>query len=211
MKCQHTNIMLIYVFFQCFEEVYMSSPKDNYVGSSYACMLKKIRFVNNIKAFLMENAYRNLTTEEYEQLKDSISLITILIAGADNNIDPKETEWAEKLARIRSYSLPDELKSFYADVGEDFHHRLHNMIDDLPDSVSGRTEIIHEKLSELNPILQKLHPSVGSILYESLLSFAKHVAKASGGFLRFFSVSSEEKELLDLAPIIPIVYSPEDL
>ena len=157
----------------------------------------------------MDQAFRNLTAEEYNKLKDSISLITILIAGADNNIDAGETEWAEKLARIRSYSLPDELKPFYQDVGENFHGRLHELIDGLPGDVTTRTAEIHSKLNQLNPVLAKIHPEHGAILYDSFLSFAKHVAKASGGFLRFFSISSEEKALLNLDPITPIYYTPE--
>ncbi len=158
----------------------------------------------------MDRPFKNISAGEYNQLKDSISLITILIAGADNNIDPKETEWAEKLARIRSYSLPDELKVFYQDVGENFHDRLHELLGEFSTDVLTRTSQIHTRLEELNPVLEKIHPEQGSIIYTSFLSFAKHVARASGGFLRFFSISSEEKALLNLEPITPIYYTPEE-
>ena len=157
----------------------------------------------------MTEEYKVLSQEEYEKLKSAISWITILVAGADNNIDPQETEWAEKLANIRAFSLDEELKSFYTDVGADFNERLHRMIDEMPDDKEERQSILSGNLSQLNPILAKLETSVGALLYESFLSFASHVAKASGGFLRFFSVSAEEKKVIKLDMIDPIEYHPD--
>ena len=154
--------------------------------------------------------FKQLTSEELYKLKNAISWITILIAGADGKIDARETEWAEKLATIRSYSLPEELKEFYHLVGEDFYIRLHNLIEELPEETTERTSILTENLGSLNPILAKIDNSVGSILYKSYLSFAKHVAKASGGFLGFFSVSAEEQKLLSLEMIHPIINEDEE-
>lgn len=149
--------------------------------------------------------FKQLTSDEFDKLKSAISWITLLIAGADGKIDARETEWAEKLATIRSYTLPEELKEFYQLVGENFHVGLHNLIEELPDDTPERTSILTEKLRSLNPILAKIDINIGSILYTSYLSFAKHVAKASGGFLGFFSVSAEEHELLSLEMIQPII------
>ncbi|NNF33678.1 MAG: hypothetical protein HKN68_06200 [Saprospiraceae bacterium] len=157
----------------------------------------------------MTEEYKVLSQEEYETLKNAISWITILVAGADDNIDPQETEWAEKLANIRAFSLDEELKSYYTDVGVDFQERLHKMIADMPDDKDERAEILTKELSKLNPILAKLETSVGALLYESFTSFAKHVAKASGGFLRFFSISAEEKKVIQLNMIDPIEYHPD--
>ena len=157
----------------------------------------------------MTEEYKVLTQEEYETLKNSISWITILIASADGDIQPEEVEWAEKLANIRGFALPQELKGFYRDVGVDFHERLHNMIDVMPKDKELRKDLLFEKLATVNPIMAKLDPSIGSVLYESFKSFAKHVAKASGGFLRFFSISSEEKKLMELTMLTPIEYFPE--
>jgi hypothetical protein len=158
----------------------------------------------------MTDEYKVLSAEEYETLKNSISWITILIASADGVIDPKETEWAEKLASIRGFTLPKELKGFYKDVGDDFHERLHNMIAVMPENNEERMALLTENLKSINPIMAKLDPSVGAPLYDSFKSFAKHVAKASGGFLRFFSISAEEKKYIDLKMITPVEYFPED-
>lgn len=157
----------------------------------------------------MTEEYKVLSQEEYQILKNAIPWITILVAGADNNIDPQETEWAEKLANIRAFSLDEELMSYYSDVGKDFHEALHKMIAELPDDKNERAEILNNELSKLNPILAKLDPSVGALLYESFTSFAKHVARASGGFLRFFSISAEEKKVIQLNMIDPIIFHPD--
>ena len=157
----------------------------------------------------MTEEYKVLSQEEYETLKSAISWITILVAGADNNIDPQETEWAEKLANIRAFSLDEELKAYYTDVGSDFHDRLHGLIAEMPEDREERHSLLSNNLSQLNAILAKLEPSVGALLYESFKSFAKHVAKASGGFLRFFSISAEEKKVLQLDMIDPIEFHPD--
>ena len=154
----------------------------------------------------MREYFNDLTGEEYQKLKKAITWITVLIAGADGKIDEKEKEWAEKLANIRSYSVPPLLIGYYQDVGSNFQVQLNDLIEALPEDTEQRNYQLSQYLSELNPILDKLDTEVGAQLYESFKSFAKHVAKASGGFLRFFSVSSEEKDLLDLKMINPIVH-----
>jgi hypothetical protein len=150
-----------------------------------------------------------LSASEFDQLKDAISLITVYIAGADGDIKTEELKWAEKLTSIRSYNLPNDLKSFYTEVGLDFHERVLNYIKTL-DQIDARNKTVTEKLTAINPILEKLNPRLGAALYESYISFAKHVAKASGGFLGFFSIGPEEKAILDLKMINPIVWEEEN-
>lgn len=157
----------------------------------------------------MTEYFSKLTTEEYDQLKDAIAVITIYIAGADGKIDADELTWAEKVTNIRSYNLPEDLRGFYKDVGVDFHERLEGYRASLT-TVSARAETAQQKLAALNPILSKLHPRLGSELYNSYRSFAKHVAKASGGFLGFFSIGPSEAAVLDLEMLDPIEYTPEE-
>lgn len=147
-----------------------------------------------------------LELEEYQQLKDAIALITVYIAGADGDIDKDEQEWAEKVTKIRSYNLPNELGSFYKDVGTEFSEKLSGFKNEL-NTLEIRNNTVTKRLSALNPILAKLDPIMGSALYNSYISFAKHVAKASGGFLGFFSVGPEEASLLELKMITPIEYN----
>ena len=145
-----------------------------------------------------------LNEDEYSMLIDSVSLITVLIAGADDHIDPRETDWAEKITRIRSYNYRNELKGFYLKVGEDYSERLHDWINRLPNDREEREKIITEELEKLNPILQKLEEGIADLLYKSLTSFARHVARASGGIAGFGSITPEEAKYIDLPMIDPV-------
>lgn len=155
--------------------------------------------------------FSNINEVELDQLKDAISLITVLVAGADGKIDHKEKEWATKLTDIRSYSNTEDLQPFYESVGMDFETRLDAHIDSLPDSASERKDIIHSKLALLNPVMAKLDNKIGASLYTSYISFAKHVAKASGGFFRIGAISGAESKVISLSMIEPIYYEePEE-
>lgn len=158
----------------------------------------------------MIEGFDSLDKKEFETLKSSISLITILIAGADGKIDKEEKKWAEKITEIRAYTLPSDLVHFYKEVGEDFHEKLEELIEELPDDTKSRNKIISEKLAAVNPILQKLDNELAVEVYRSLKSFAKHVAKSSGGFLGMMSISKEEKAWIDLPMINEIDYDSED-
>ena len=157
----------------------------------------------------MTKNFKVLSDAEFDKLIDAISLISVYVAGADGKIDSEELKWAEKIASIRSFNTPGFLKNFYAEVGEDFQERVTNYVKSL-DNLELRNRTVEQKLTELNPIMAKLSPKVGSELYDSYISFAKHVAKSSGGFLGFFSIGPEEKAILGLNMIKPITYEPED-
>lgn len=164
--------------------------------------------VQKVKYTMTEN-FKVLSDADFDKLKDAISLITVYISGADGNIDSEELKWAEKIASIRRYNTPGDLKKFYQEVGVDFQRRVMGYVSSLKD-LETRNKVVETQLSELNPILEKLNPKIGAALYESYVSFAKHVAKASGGFLGFFSIGPEEKAILDLKMIKPIVWVPNE-
>ena len=153
---------------------------------------------------MIEEHFNQATEAEYDQLKDAVAQITVLIADADGQIDSEETEWAEKIAKIRSYALPEDLNGFYKDVGIDFHERLEYFIDHYKGEHADIMKAISDDLAKLNTTLAKLDQRLAAMLYSSYKSFAKHVAKSSGGFLGFFSIGPEEAKWLDLPMITPI-------
>lgn len=154
--------------------------------------------------------FNRVNAEELQTLKDAIAWITILIAGADGNIDTDELEWATKLTNIRSYSYAEDLKEYYASVGEKFDSDLTSLMVSLPKDIASRSSELTTMLAKVNPILSKMDNGIAFKLYESYLSFSEHVAKASGGFLRFATISKEEKSLMNLEMINPIILEIEE-
>lgn len=152
-----------------------------------------------------QDIFSGITADQYEQLKEALSLITILIAGADGKIDEQELNWAEKLTGIRTYAKPEELNAYYLDVEDGFEDRLSNLLSALPSDLAEREVEISQRLGGLNKVLSCLSNPVAFQLYDSFTSFARHIAKASGGFLRFGSISSAEKEWINLPMIDPII------
>lgn len=151
-----------------------------------------------------------LSEAEYQQLKDALAIITIYIAGADGSIEKEEMEWAEKVTEIRSYKMSEDLLGFYQELNADFHEKVNSYLKKLPATTEARNAEIESMLAALNPIMAKLDIKVGAHLYNSYKSFATHVAKATGGFLGFFSISPKEKALLGLTMITPIISEDEE-
>jgi len=153
--------------------------------------------------------FADLSTEENQLMFDAIPLITVLIAGADGKIDQDETDWGKKIAKIRSYDAHESLQGFYKKVGETYNDKLSSLINSLPSDTNARTSAINEQLSKLNGILSSIEPEFAKRYYDGLVTFAEHVAKSSGGFLGFGSISKAEKDLMGLPMITPIVIEEE--
>jgi hypothetical protein len=153
-----------------------------------------------------------LNQDEKELMFEAIPLITLLIAYADGEMDDEERTWAEKITHIRSYANHETLQEFYERVGDHYQEKLDQMLESLPKDNEQRLTEISERLSGLNSILPKLDQVFAWRFYQDLISFAKHVAKASGGFLGWSSISKAEDELIGLDMINPIVLEaePED-
>ena len=148
--------------------------------------------------------FQYLNQTEKSKMYDAIPLITILIACADGDLTHKERTWAEKITKIRSYSYHESLREYYLNVGKSYQEKLDYFLEKFPLNVDRRTSIISAELEDLNPILMKLDQVFAWRFYESLLSFAKHVARSSGGFLGWSSINEAERKLIGLEMISPI-------
>lgn len=145
-----------------------------------------------------------LSETEFSTVVDALPRIAILIAGADGKIDEEETDWAEKLTHIRSYNHPPALEGLYEAANEHFGGQLHAFVASYPKQSDDRNRVISSELESLNPILASLDPSTASAVYESLTSFARHIARSSGGFLGFGAISAEEEAWIGLPMLTPI-------
>lgn len=146
----------------------------------------------------MPKEFNKLTEAEKQHMVDAIPLITILVAGADGNIDDNELEWAEKVTKIRSYDYASKLTDYFELVSNHFATRINEMVIRLPKHTEERTQVISAELAKLNPILHKLGAYDAAIYYKSFRSFAVHVAEASGGILGFASIGPEERAVVEL-------------
>lgn len=149
----------------------------------------------------MPREFQILNEDEKRLMLDAIPLITILIAGADGKIDEEELEWAEKITKVRSYDFNSQLKDYFKKVGEQFQDRLNKYTESLPSDADERMHAIADLLSGVNPILHKMDDFDAAIYYENFRTFAKHVAEASGGFMRFMTIGPKEADVVDLPMI----------
>lgn len=153
----------------------------------------------------MQEQITQLTPEQQTQLYDAPVMITLLIAGADDNFDPKERKKASELAKFKKLN-PDQpqVHAFYAGVEERFEDRLAYWLGEYPTLAESRNPIIAKQLEQLNPILAQLSPELSTALYQSFLSWARQVAESSGGVLGYFSIGEEEKSWVSL----PMLHDP---
>ncbi|WP_258104603.1 hypothetical protein [Marinoscillum sp. MHG1-6] len=149
----------------------------------------------------MIKEFEALREDEIEVLMKAPVYVSILIAGADGNIDKSETKEAVDIARSKQSRAREQLVEFYKAVGEDFEGKFTALVSELPSGVEERNKAITAELRKLNFILPKIDKSFGVALYASLKDLAKKIAEASGGLLGYLSVSYEESKLMELRMI----------
>jgi hypothetical protein len=144
--------------------------------------------------------FNKLTDAEAKSLYQAPAMIAVLIASADSQIDEQETIWAKKVMSFRQ-EVGNELLFDYYEIAESFF--VETMTSLLSEEKGTQTRIanLETALTNLNPILAKVDSKFTSELLESWKSFAKQVAKATGGIFGFGGVSAQEKHLMDLKMI----------
>lgn len=153
----------------------------------------------------MLEEFKGISESEFKQLQDAVAAITILIAGADGTIKEHETDWAVKVTKIRSYTLPRRLSSFYKEVGQTFKGDLKTLKSDFTEDPDGTMQRLKFHLASLNDVFEKLTDrELAYELYLSFRSFARHVARSTGGFLGWGAIGPKEDELIGLTMIHPV-------
>jgi hypothetical protein len=147
-----------------------------------------------------------LSGEEFERLVLAIPQVAVLVGGADGDFDESEKAWTSKLVAIRGYNSPDELEPLYNAAAHYVGENLHGFYASYPEQTEARIVRLENELSQLNAIFSKLDPHSARLVYDSLRSLAWHVARTSGGFLRFGSISSTEEKWVSL----PMLVKPPD-
>jgi hypothetical protein len=142
--------------------------------------------------------FDKLEQTEKDLLLDAPALITILVAGADGQMDSEEEAWAAKLAVIRSFDYNTKLNDYYKQVKEIFSKRLQMYNSALPKERDARLAMVSDQLTEVNRILHKMDDLDAVLLYNDFKSFARHIAKASGGIMRWMAIGPSEAQVIEL-------------
>ena len=141
---------------------------------------------------------------------DAFPKVAVLIGSADGKMDDAEKEWSKKVTHIRTFAGREDLFELYAEVKKSMETRIAELIEDYSkDAVSSELGIIRD-LEDVNVILKNMDPVIGGRLVKDLKSFARHIGKASGGFMRFFSETKEERDLAKLPMLEDISYEDEE-
>jgi hypothetical protein len=144
--------------------------------------------------------FNNLTDAEAKSLYQTPAMIAVLIASADSEIDEQETAWAKKVVSFRQ-EVGNELLFNYYEVAESFFNETLESLLSETKGTHNRISDLETALAALSPVLAKIDGDFAVELLKSWKSFAKQVAKATGGILGFGSISEQEKRLVDLKMI----------
>lgn len=152
----------------------------------------------------MITEFAPLSSDEKDLMFDALPLIAILVAGADGKMDEQELQWAEKMADIRGFDNQNRISAYYEHLEDKLHRRIEELRNELPRSVLDRQEAINQRLAGLNTALAKIESPYDYLYYRDFISYAKHLAEASGGFLRYFTIGPKEDRLIKLPTVDPI-------
>ncbi len=158
----------------------------------------------------MLREFNTLTPQEQQLMFDVIPLITILVGAADNILDEVELTEAQRLADIRSYNTRGRLNGYYEIIDDGLSQRIQDLYNGMQNGQVEREKYIVRELSKLNTILPKLRQPYDYLYYHNFRTFARHIAEAHGGFLRFITIGPKEAKVVDLPMVHSIPKPPED-
>lgn len=149
----------------------------------------------------MLKEFEELREDEIDLMLSVPILVSVLIAGADGNIDQKEKKEAILLAHTKQHHVTKQLAGYYQLVGQNFEEKLLTCIAKTSDDLDIRNGDLIQELRKLNLILPKLEKHFAIKFYASIEEWAKRIAEASGGIMGYMSVTYEEAKLLTLKMI----------
>lgn len=142
-----------------------------------------------------------LNEEEKELVLNAPAYVTILIAGADDDITDAEIKRSLELVHIKTFSESIDIREVYEKIDTDFEARLSNLIHTLPTTLEEREQVVIEALGKLNAIFHKMDERISHKYYLSLLNFAAFIARAAGGVFGIDRVSFREEKFVKLPMI----------
>jgi DNA anti-recombination protein RmuC len=149
----------------------------------------------------MNKFLEELSNDEHHLIEFAPIYVSLLIAGADGNIDNAEISNAIKISKEKAKKSETFLIELYTQLETNFEEKLDKILNEVPSELTERNAFISQMLERLNPVLAKMDKTFSITYYSFLKEVATRVAKASGGVFGINAVSSEEKEFIDLPMI----------
>lgn len=143
-----------------------------------------------------------LKEDEKQLMIDAPLYVSILLAGADGDVNNYEKKRTLELVHVKTYSETLALRDLYHEVEVDAKHRLNELLATMPETANERNEHISAILEKINLILPKLEFHFAHRFYKSLRDFAHYVAETDGGFWSVGSVGEAEKKWVKLPMIM---------
>lgn len=143
------------------------------------------------------NVLKHLSEQDAEKLYHAPALITVLIAAADGDIEQKEINWGSQLVKFRD-NADNELHNYYNAVIEQYDDQVKAILAEDHIGNQERLASLTTRLQELGPILTQVNKLYADKLFKSWQSFARSIAKSTGGFLGLGQVADQEEALMDL-------------
>jgi formate dehydrogenase maturation protein FdhE len=144
---------------------------------------------------------KNLSESEIDLLKKIPAMVTILIAGADEQISKSELKEAINLTKIKQSKARKELLGYYQDIAPDFEKSLNQLLNSYPKEAEVRSKQVIADIERLNDILKKVDKNWAHQFVDSMKDIAKRVAESAGGVFGYLSIGYEESKLIDLKMI----------
>lgn len=144
---------------------------------------------------------KNLSESEIDLLKKIPAMVTILIAGADEQISKGELKEAINLTKIKQSKARKELLGYYQEIAPDFEKSLNQLLNSYPKEAEVRSKQVIEDIERLNDILKKVDKNWAHQFVDSMKDIAKRVAESAGGVFGYLSIGYEESKLIDLKMI----------
>jgi hypothetical protein len=154
-----------------------------------------------MKAQMAVKELARLPQKDLDLVMRTPALVSVLIAGADHNIEKREIIQAIKAVHYRSLMEGDFLNRYYHAIDGTMEAECYHIMQKFENSPEEREAYITETLSRHNSILPQIERRYAGDLVKSWRSLARSVAKASGGFLGFERISLEESHFVDLKMI----------
>ena len=137
----------------------------------------------------IKKAFEGLTDAELNQLLDAPVWLSLLAAyTGDGKVSEDERAEAVKLAHLRTFTTPKNLREFYEKVDQRFEQRFDALNNRLPEKHEDRIKYLEAQVKHCHKLLEeKVDQDLAADIEESLESFYRHVFKADTSFFQYFA------------------------